>query len=54
MTQVLEELQFSVCALRQDGSAEGFHNLLDSHSLAGELVLCGAMQDQALEIEASH
>lgn len=44
MTQVLEELQFSVCALRQDRSAERFHDLLDSHSLTGKLILCGAMR----------
>jgi hypothetical protein len=37
--QVLEKLQFSVCALRQDGGAEGLHDLLDGHGLVGELVL---------------
>ena len=39
MPQVLEQLQFSVCALRQDGGAEGLHNLLYRHGLAGELIL---------------
>ena len=55
MTQVLEEFQLSVCALRQDRSAEGFHDLLDSHSLTGELIFCGAMnrkdQKEAPRIE---
>jgi hypothetical protein len=37
--EMLEELQLAVCALRQDRSAEWLHNLLDSHGLAGELVL---------------
>ena len=40
MTQVLEEFQFSVGALRQDRRAERFHDLLDSDSLTGELILC--------------
>lgn len=38
--QMLQELQFSVCALRQNRSAEGLHDLLDGNGLAGELVLC--------------
>jgi hypothetical protein len=37
--EMLEELQFAVGALRQDRSAEGLHDLLDSHGLAGELIL---------------
>jgi hypothetical protein len=36
---MLEQLQFAVCALRQDRSAEGLHDLLDGHGLAGELIL---------------
>lgn len=40
--QVLQELQFSVCALRQDRSAKGLHDLFDGDGLAGELVLCRA------------
>lgn len=39
MPQVLEQLQLAVGALRQDRSAEGLHDLLDRHGLAGELVL---------------
>lgn len=38
--EMLEELQFSVRALRQDWGAEGLHDLLDGNGLAGELVLC--------------
>ena len=53
MTQVFEEFQFSVCALREDRSAERFHDLLDSHSLTGELILCGTMGDEALERSSS-
>lgn len=37
--QMLEELQFSVCSLGEDGGAEGLHDLLDGYGLAGELVL---------------
>ena len=36
---MLEELQFSVSTLRQDRRAEGLHDLLDGHRLAGELIL---------------
>ena len=39
MGKVLEQLEFSVCALRKDRGAEGFHDLLDRHSLASELIL---------------
>jgi hypothetical protein len=39
VSEMLEELQFAVGALRQDRSAEGLHDLLDSHGLAGELIL---------------
>ena len=41
MPEVLQELQFSVCALGQDRGAERLHDLLDRHGLAGELVLRG-------------
>jgi hypothetical protein len=37
--QVLEQLQLAVGTLRKDRSAEGLHNLLDGHGLAGELIL---------------
>lgn len=40
MPQMLKKLQFSVCPLGQDRSAEGFHDLLDRHSLVRELILC--------------
>jgi hypothetical protein len=39
MSEMLEQLQLAVCALRQDRSAEGLHDLLDGDGLAGELVL---------------
>jgi hypothetical protein len=41
MSQMLEELQFSVCALGEDGGAEGLHDLLDGHGLVGELIFGG-------------
>jgi hypothetical protein len=42
MSKMLQKLQLAVCALGQDRSAEGLHDLLDSHGLACELVLCRA------------
>ncbi len=39
MAQVLQKLQFAVCALGKDRRAEGLHDLLDRDSRAGELVL---------------
>lgn len=53
MAQVLKEFQFSVRALRQDRSAEWFHDLLHRHSLTGELVLRRATRDEALERRSS-
>jgi len=38
VSQMLKKLQFAVCSFGQDGGAEGLHNLLDCHGLAGELV----------------
>ncbi len=38
MAKVFEELQLSVCSLREHWRAEGFHDLFDCHSLAGQLV----------------
>ena len=38
MTKVLEKLQLSVCSFREHRGAERFHDLLDCHSLAGQLV----------------
>ena len=51
VSQVLEQLEFSVGALRQNGSAEGLHNLLDGDILVRELIarravkrsVCGQM-----------
>jgi hypothetical protein len=41
---MLEQLQLAVCALRQDRSAEGLHNLLDGDGLASKLVLGRAVR----------
>lgn len=38
VTQMLEQLQLSVGTLRQNRCAEGLHDLLDRHGLAGQLV----------------
>lgn len=38
MAQMLEQFELPICAFRQDGSAKGFHDLLDCHCLARELV----------------
>jgi len=39
MLQMLQELELAVRALSQDWSAEGLHNLLDSHRLSRQLIL---------------
>ena len=39
---VLEELEFAVGALGEDGGGEGLHDLLDGDRGVGELVVCGA------------
>jgi hypothetical protein len=39
VAQVLEQLQLTVCALGQDGRAEGLHNLLDRDGRGSELIL---------------
>lgn len=38
VTKMLEKLQLSVCPLREDGGAKRLHDLLNCHSLAGQLV----------------
>jgi len=43
MLQVLQKLQFAVCSLGQDRRAEGFHNLLHSDALVGEVIFGGAV-----------
>jgi len=40
--QVLEQLELSVCALRQNRCAERLHDLLDGNILVGELIAGGA------------
>ena len=47
VSEMLQELQFPICPLRQDRRAEGFHDLFDRHGLAGELILCGAVGGSA-------
>jgi hypothetical protein len=39
VSEMLEQFELAVCALRQNRSAEGLHDLLDGDGLAGELVL---------------
>lgn len=43
MLEVLEQLQLTVGSLGENWGAEGLHDLLDSHGLACEFVLGGAM-----------
>ena len=43
MAQMLEKLQLAVCALGQNGCAEGLHDLLDRHRRASQLVFSRAM-----------
>ena len=43
MAQMLEKLQLAVCALGQNGCAEGLHDLLDCDGRRGELILCGTV-----------
>lgn len=42
MLEMLQELQFSVCALGQDRRAERLHDFLYRHGLPSELILRGA------------
>lgn len=38
MSEVLQQLQFSVSTFGQDRGTEGLHDLLDRNGLAGQLV----------------
>jgi len=38
VSEMLQQLEFSVRALGQDRGAEGLHDLLDGHILTGELI----------------
>lgn len=40
MAEVLEQLELTIGSFRQDWGAKGFHDLLDSDRLVGELVFC--------------
>ena len=44
---MLQQLQLTVCPLREHGGAEGLHDLLDGDGLAGELVLGRAARTHA-------
>jgi len=46
--EVFEQLQLSVCSLRQDRRAEWLHDLLHRHSLPSELVLCRTMPNMSV------
>lgn len=43
VSEVLEELELTVCALGQDGGAEGLHDLLDGDILVCQLIAGGAV-----------
>lgn len=47
MAQMLEELEFAVRALRQDGGTEGLHDFLHSHFLARQLICCTAYKAES-------
>jgi hypothetical protein len=47
---MLEQLQFSVGTLREDGGAEGLHDLLYGHGLAGKLVFGRAAKRSACRL----
>ena len=36
---MFEQLEFAICPFGEDWGAERFHDLLDSHRRAGELIL---------------
>lgn len=38
MAKMFEQLELSVGSLRENRGAEGFHDLLDRHRLAGQLI----------------
>lgn len=41
---MLQELEFSVCSLAEDGRAEGFHDLLYRHGRSSKLIFGGAAE----------
>jgi hypothetical protein len=45
--EMLQQLQFSVCPLCQDRSAERLHDLLDGNILVGELIPCGTVSRES-------
>lgn len=44
MANVLEKLQLSICTFRQDGCAEGLHDLLDRYGLSSKLIPGGTVR----------
>ena len=49
VAQMLEKLQLAVCALGQNGCAEGLHDLLDCDGRRSELILCGTVYSVSLK-----
>jgi hypothetical protein len=47
---MLQELKLTICSFRKHGRAEGFHDLLDGNSLAGELIFSRAVPLRQLTI----
>ena len=58
MSKVLQELQFSISPLRQDGRREWFHDLLDRNGLTRQLVFGGTWEavndDSAFARQSTH
>lgn len=53
MAEMLEQLELPVGAFRKDGGAKGFHDLLDCHCLASELVFGRAVRRTTGQLESS-
>jgi hypothetical protein len=47
--EMLEQLQLTISALRQDGCAEGLHDFLHGNGLAGKLIF-GRTEDGQSEV----
>lgn len=47
MSEVLEKLQLAIRPLREDGGAEGLHDLLDGNILVRELITGGADESES-------
>ena len=51
MSEMFQQFQLSVCSFRQDRRAEGLHDLLHRHGLAGKLVFCGTARRWSVTAE---